>query len=112
MDINVKTVDQVTVVELAGDIDGKTAPVVMDQILAVVQPGAKILLDMSQVIYMSSAGLRVLLSTYRQAASRKATLGLVGLSEEIQDTMSATGFLSFFTTYHTLEEGLASLSNQ
>jgi anti-sigma B factor antagonist len=110
MDINAKIIEQVTVVELAGDIDGKTAPEAQQQILAVVQPAAKILLDMSQVAYMSSAGLRVLLATHRQVTSQKAALGLVGLSEEIQDTMSATGFLNFFTTYHTLEDGLAALS--
>jgi anti-sigma B factor antagonist len=109
MDINVKMVEQIAVVEIAGDIDGKTAPEVQQQILAVVHPAAKILLDMSRVDYMSSAGLRVLLATHRQITSQKATLGLVGLSEDIQDTMSATGFLSFFTTYPTLEAGLVAL---
>jgi anti-sigma B factor antagonist len=109
MDINIKTIDQVTIVEICGDIDGKTAPEVQQQILAVVQPAAKVLVDMSQVAYMSSAGLRVLLATHRQVTSQKAVLGLVGLSEEIQDTMSATGFLNFFTTYQTLEAGLDAL---
>ena len=110
MDIHVKMVEQVTVIALAGDIDGKTAPEVQERILAEVLPAAKILLDMSQVAYMSSAGLRVLLATHRQVTSHKVVLGLVGLSEEIEDTMSATGFLNFFTTYQTLEAGLAALS--
>jgi anti-anti-sigma regulatory factor len=34
---------------------------------------------------------------------------LVGLSEEILDTMSATGFLSFFIVQDTVEAGLAAL---
>ncbi len=109
MEINIKTIEQVTVISLAGDIDGKTAPEVQQQILAQIQPGGKILLDLSQVGYMSSGGLRMLLSTYRQAVGQKTILALVGLSEEIKDTMLATGFLSFFTTHDTLEAGLAAL---
>jgi anti-sigma B factor antagonist len=107
MDINVKTVDQVTVVEIVGDIDGKTAPQVQEQVAPLVQPESKILLDMSQVGYMSSAGLRLLLSTYRQVSSNNASIVLAGVNEEIQDTMSATGFLRFFTIHDTVEAGLA-----
>lgn len=109
MEINVKTVDQVTVVEIVGDIDGKTAPQVQDQILPLVQPESKILLGMSQVGYMSSAGLRLLLSTYRQVTSNKASIVLAGVTEDIQDTMSATGFMRFFTLYDTADAGLAAL---
>jgi anti-sigma B factor antagonist len=109
MEINIKTVEQAIVISLAGDIDGKTAPEVQQQVLAQLQPGGKILLDLSQVGYMSSAGLRMLLSTYRQVVSQKTALVLVGLSEEIKDTMVATGFLNFFTTHDTLEAGLAAL---
>ena len=109
MDIHIKTVEQVTVIEIAGDIDGKTAPEVQQQVLSLVKPGGRILLDMSQVGYMSSAGLRMLLATYRQVSSSDGHIVLVGLSEEIQDTMSMTGFLRFFTTAETVEAGLAAL---
>jgi anti-sigma B factor antagonist len=109
MDINVKTVDQVTVVEIVGDIDGNTAPQLQAQISPFVLPESKILLDMSQVGYMSSAGLRLLLSTYRQVSSNKARIVLAGVNEEIQDTMSATGFLRSFTVHDTVEAGLAAL---
>jgi anti-sigma B factor antagonist len=109
MDINVKTVEQVTVVEISGDINGTTASEAQEQILSVIQPGGKILLDMSGVGYMSSAGLRMLLSTYRQVASNNGLIVLVGVCEEIEDAMSATGFLRFFTIYDTAEAGLAAL---
>lgn len=109
MDINVKILEQVTVVEIAGDIDGKTAPEIQGQILSLVQPGVKMILDMTQVGYMSSAGLRVLLAMYRQAKSSDGHVVLAGLSEEIEDTMSMTGFLRFFTTSETVEAGLAAL---
>jgi anti-sigma B factor antagonist len=74
-----------------------------------VQPGSRILMDMTQVDYMSSAGLRMLLSTYRSASGAQAQVMLVGLSEEIQDTMSATGFIGFFTLYDTVAAALEGL---
>ena len=109
MDIKVKTVEQVTVAELVGDVDAKTAPEVQEKISPLATPGSKILLDMTKVLYMSSAGLRILLSLYRQTVTKEVKLVLVGLSEEIQDTMSVTGFLQFFTTCETLQQGLAAL---
>ncbi len=109
MDISINTLDGITVVELVGDIDGSTAPLAQAQILPLAAPGCRILLDMSKVPYMSSAGLRMLLSTYRQLASKNGHIVLVGLSEEIQDTMSVTGFLKFFTTCSTREAGVETL---
>jgi anti-sigma B factor antagonist len=110
MEINVKSSGQVTVVEIAGDIDSNTAPQAQDQVLPLAQPGSKILLDMSGVEYMSSAGLRMLLSMYRQLSRGDGGIVLVGLSEEIKDTMSVTGFLNFFTTRDTVVEGLQALA--
>lgn len=109
MEINIKMVQEVSVAELAGEIDANTAPSIQEKILPLAQPGSKILLDMTQVPYMSSAGLRMLLSLYRQTTAKEGKLVLVGLTEDIQDTMSVTGFLDFFTTCETLESGLAAL---
>ena len=109
MEITVKSSGQVMVVEMAGDIDSNTAPQAEEQILPLVQPGAKILLDMSGVEYMSSAGLRMLLSTYRQVSRQNGGIVLVGLAEEIKDTMSVTGFLNFFMIRDTVDEGLKAL---
>jgi anti-sigma B factor antagonist len=110
MEINVKPVGQVMVIEISGEIDSNTAPQAQEHVLPLAQPGAKILLDMSRVEYMSSAGLRVLLSMYRQITRQNGGLVLVGLAEEIKDTMSITGFLNFFTTRDTIDEGLKALA--
>lgn len=106
---NVKTVEQATVVELAGRIDSQTAPEVQRQIFPLIQTGSKIILDMTRVTYMSSAGLRMLAATYQHISDHDGRIVLVGLSERIQDTMSITGFLRYFTICETLPIGLAAL---
>jgi anti-sigma B factor antagonist len=110
MEINVEPVGDVTVVAISGDIDSNTAPQAQERVLPLVQPGGKILLDMRDVGYMSSAGLRMLLSMYRQISRHNGGMVLVGLAEEIKDTMSITGFLNFFTIRDTVDEGLKTLA--
>jgi anti-sigma B factor antagonist len=110
MEIATKTMGEITVIELNGDIDANTAPKVQELVLPLALPGSKLLLNMTEVPYMSSAGLRSLLALYRQTSIQEGKLVLVGLSEEIKDTMTITGFLDFFTAKDSLDEAIAVLN--
>lgn len=106
VEINVEIIQQVSVVSLIGRIDSASADTVHNKVVPMSLPGCKIILDMSKVPYMSSAGLRVLLSAYRQISGNQGNIVLVGLSDELKDTMSMTGFLDYFTFRDTLDMGL------
>ena len=106
IEIFVETLQQVYVVKLAGEIDAGSAITVQQKVLPMSVPGCQIILDLTQVAYMSSAGLRMLLSVYRQISGNQGRIVLVGLSDELKDTMSMTGFLGYFTVQDTLETGL------
>jgi len=112
MDVNVKRVEGATVIELKGRIDGHTAPKIEPQILPLIQPESKIVLDMTQVTYISSVGLRMLAATYQQASSNDGRIVLAGLSERIRDTMTITGFMRYFAACETVEAGLAALEQE
>ena len=105
MQIDVKKDGEISIVTIDGAVDGKTAPEAQNTITPLLQPNSAVILDMSKVNYMSSAGLRTLLLVYRQSSSQNSRLALVGVSEEVKDVMSMTGFLKFFTLCPTLEEG-------
>jgi anti-sigma B factor antagonist len=109
MTITTETIDDIEVVTLSGDIDGKTAPDVQQKLVPLISDNSNLLLDMAGVKYMSSAGLRVMLLLYRQVASQDGTVALAGLSEDIQDVMSATGFLDFFTICSDVPEAMRQL---
>jgi anti-sigma B factor antagonist len=111
MQITDTKIGDVTVLQMEGEIDGSNAPQAQQRVLGQVGPGAALLLDMTGVTYMSSAGLRMLLSTYRSVTAAGGRMVLVGLSEDIEDTMSATGFLSFFVCQRTVDDGLAALNS-
>ena len=110
MEIVQSQVDGSDVFTITGDIDGNTAPAAQEEILPLASPDASIALDMSGVAYMSSAGLRMLLVIYRNIMGQGGKVVLVGLSEELQDTMTLTGFMDFFDHYDTIDEGLAALN--
>jgi len=109
MDIKVEVINEITVIELNGDLDSNTANTVQDQILAEAHPNSKILLDMSNVHYMSSAGLRLLLLLYRRIREQVGQIAIVGVTDEVKDIMSITGFLDFFSIFDDRNSGMNAL---
>ena len=99
----------VSIITLIGEVDATNAALVQQRVMPLSEPGCKLLLDMSKVTYMSSAGLRMLLSIYRQTSSKQGRVVLMGLSDDLKDTMSMTGFLGYFTVLDSLELGIQSL---
>ena len=92
-------------------MNGQTAGIAQDQILPLATPGVQVLLDMTQLVYMSSAGLRMMLLLHRKFTEQGGKIVLVGVNQEIYDAMSATGFLSFFALSDSYEAGLDALQN-
>lgn len=111
MEIEISNEQNVTIVTLSGELQRQTAPGIQEKILPLIAPDCKILLNMSQVSYMSSAGLRLLLLFYRQIEDQQGRVVLTGLQEMVKDTMSITGFLEFFTDYDSIAEGIAALNS-
>ena len=109
MKMLIKDLEQIKILNLVGDIDANTAPQIQQEVLPLASSSNIIAIDMTKVDYMSSAGLRLLLSLYRQTTELNGELFLVGLSSDLQDTMAVTGFLDFFRTVDTVEEVLSAI---
>ena len=109
--MKIKTEEQagIRVVRLAGEINSQTAEMVQEKLLEHVDPGCKIMLDMSGVTYISSVGLRTLLLLYRTISQQDGRIVLCGLTEMVYDTMFITGFLEFFETYNTCSDARSAL---
>jgi anti-sigma B factor antagonist len=109
MQVQATRIDGIQVISVQGEIDGKTAPQAQEAIVPLMPAGEALVLDMGGVGFMSSAGLRMMLLLYRQGASKGCTMALAGLSEEIRDTMDATGFLNFFVVASDVPAAVALL---
>lgn len=106
MNVTTSAVETIIVIEASGNIDSKTAPDFERAAMTAIQGQNEIIIDLTNVEFLSSAGLRVLLMIYRQVKAKNGKVVLVGTSEEILDVMENTGFLSFFSTAPTLADGL------
>lgn len=109
MEVKISNTDKIVTIAVEGSIDSNTAGDLQSQIMDKVVESQNVLLDFSKVDFVSSAGLRVLLMIYRQIKSKNGKVVLVGVSEEIHDVMSMTGFVNFFEITDTIENALKTL---
>ena len=110
MRVTVSQENGISVISIEGSIDGKTAPLVMEEINPTLQAAQSVILDLSKVGYVSSAGLRLLFLIYREFVAKKGRLVLLGVSENIRRVMWYTGFLKFFTLAGSRAEAVQALS--
>lgn len=106
MEITTDTIGPVTVIGLTGQLDSRSAPAAQERILSLLPDSRPVLLDLTGVSYLSSAGLRTMLLVYRQARTVDSFIALVGLSAELRGVMAATGFLRFFVVADCVADAL------
>ena len=108
MILNEHAAGDVAVIEVNGRIDSANAPKLQERVAGLLTAGKPaILIDLSKVEYISSAGFRVLLLLARQAGLAKSRLVLCGLSAKVRQLFDLGGFLDLFPITHTQEEGIA-----
>lgn len=74
-----------------GRLDTTTAPILEKTINELLDGVTELILDMNQLVYVSSAGLRVLLSTQKKM-SKIGSMKLTGICDEVMDVFEMTGF--------------------
>ena len=82
--------------QIVGELDSFNYQQVQNDILAILEKGSSVLIDMNACNYISSTGLRVLLYSKKVAAVKGLKLYLKGISHEVKDIMDVTGFSNFF----------------
>jgi anti-anti-sigma factor len=83
---------------LVGRLDTTTSPTLANEIQAVYDKGAdKIILNIEKLDYVSSAGLRVILSTQKKMNSINGTLIIRHPKEMVTEVFEATGFCDIIT---------------
>lgn len=90
--------------KLGKELDSYNSQQAQDDILAILEKGCDIVIDMTACQYVSSMGLRVLLYSKKTAASKGQKLYLVGMNDLVKDVMYVTGFTNLFDTFSTMEE--------
>ena len=91
MTIEMKKTDAQTVIEVSGRLDTSTAPVLDKTIVENIAEETNLVLDLKELAYISSAGLRVLLSAQKRM-QKHGSMKLKNVCEEVMEVFEMTGF--------------------
>ena len=83
-------------VAIAGRLDTTTAPQLEAELKMSIGGIEKLVLDFSELEYLSSAGLRVLLST-QKAMNKQGEMIIKNVNETINEIFEVTGFIDILT---------------
>lgn len=96
MNINKKFEQKTMTLALVGRLDTTTAPEFEKELDDSIDEIEGLILDFTELEYVSSAGLRVLLKA-QKLMSAKGDLKLIGVNETVMEVLEITGFVDILT---------------
>lgn len=96
MNIIKKTNGNKLTIALEGRLDTTTSPQLETELKASLDGVSELVMDMADLQYISSAGLRVLLAA-QKIMNQKGSMTLVNVSETIMEVFEITGFSDILT---------------
>ena len=107
MDISSRQIDQSTVISIKGSIDALTADQVTHHFDEELDNGnTRLVVDLSEVDFVSSAGLRAMLASLKQSRRTGGDLCLAGPQPDVERILKMSGFTSILKTYASVNEAL------
>ncbi|MFZ0565229.1 MAG: STAS domain-containing protein [Chlamydiales bacterium] len=102
---------QATIFSLKGRLDSSTSPDLEHAILQSIEKGSKeVVLDLSSLDYISSAGIRVLVHCLKKIEKKHGHFFLASIPKSIEDVLYKTGFLPYFKVFEKKAQALKALS--
>lgn len=93
-------------IEVSGEIDVQTAPVLRDQLFELAAPESKLEIDLENVSYMDSTGLGVFVGLYKELRAKGGSLKLYNLSDRLVRLFEITGLKNIIDISAKTEGGV------
>ena len=88
--------DHSLLLALDGRLDTATSPELESELSGTIADLTELTFDCANLEYISSAGLRVLLSAQKQM-NKQGTMCLINVNEDVKDVFDITGFCDILT---------------
>ena len=105
MTINVERDFELVTLEITGRLDTTTAPNLEAVIKDLSADTKELVFDMSELEYISSAGIRVLLGAYKKMNSNQGIMRIGKTSEIVYEIFEMTGLLQMLGRLNEKSEG-------
>jgi anti-anti-sigma factor len=110
MDVKEEQAETGTVLRVQGRLDSTTSPLLGERLTAILGAAkVGVLVDFSELEYISSAGFRVLLLAAKRADLHDCRFALCGVEGKVRQLFDLGGFMDLFTISSTRDEGIAAL---
>lgn len=107
--VELETQGDVVVFICNGRVDSNTAKTLQSTVLGRIQEGAdRVVMDLANTNYISSAGLRVILMAGKQIKAAGGRFVLCGMQPSVRDVFEVTGFLRLFEVRDTRQAAVES----
>lgn len=107
MDVKEEKKGDVLILRIKGRLDAISAPAAEKKVFDCINSGnSNLILDVSGVDYLSSAGMRMLLSTTKKLKSISGRMILFGMTNNVMDVLKMSGFDHVLELCRTEEEAL------
>ena len=111
MEIKSRERDNVTILELVGNLDTGTAPQLEAKIYELIDSGVhKMALDLTETGFVSSAGLRVFLVAAKKLSVQNGVVKLCCPNEVVKEILDISGFDTILDIRTTLEQALTEMN--
>ena len=110
MEVTAREESGCTVAKVAGRLDAATAPVFEKTCDEWIGKGTKkLVLDLSSLDYVSSAGLRAVLSTMKKLKAAGGGLAVSGLTGVVKEVFTISGFDALLPIGDSVAQAIATL---
>lgn len=107
VDLKEEKKGDILVIRIAGRLDAISSPIAEKKVFEYINSGQyKLVLDFSKVDYLSSAGMRMLLSTTKKLKSLAGKVTLCAIAPNVMDVLRMSGFDHVLDLAQTEEEAL------
>ena len=96
MNIEKKLEDGTLTIKVSGRLDTATAPQLDEELKGSIEEIDKLVMDLEELEYISSAGLRVLLSA-QKTMNKQGTMEVTGVNDAVMEIFEVTGFSEILT---------------
>lgn len=96
MVINIEKSQEKAIVKIEGRLDTTTAPMLEKELSALPCEITELVFDMEKVDYVSSAGLRIILSAQKKM-QKVGSMKLISVCETVLEVFEITGFVDILT---------------
>ena len=113
MEVSERTAEGVNVISLDGRFDAYAADDIEQKLDSILAAGkVRLVVDLGQLEYISSSGLRVLLGALKKTREQQGDIILSGLQPYVREIFEISGFTQLFKMYDKVEEAINSYKQE